>query len=224
MAIVLLILFSGCDTFDKNYIVFKQEDEILKAFYYTEEGEKIPQVGFVQMAIVDEIPDIQYVSLQVNIKNTGEVPLRDFTITGTPSQFNDALSDFQLTELSIEDSSTYETLLIDIDTLPSGDVKFSVDIIADSDVGIVTKSASLTINIQKPICSDGTQLNECSSTKPYYCENAELIQKASICGCETTYQVSGNQCILPYECVVNEDCVQSSSGSCVPKTVKTVNV
>ena len=32
-------------------------------------------------------------------------------------------------------------------------------------------------------CSDGTLFGECSSNKPYYCDNGNLIENCSVCGC-----------------------------------------
>ncbi|GEM_PF-3087554 len=46
-------------------------------------------------------------------------------------------------------------------------------------------------------CSDGTLLNQCSSTKPKFCSNGNLINKASQCGCPAGLVVSGEACVLP---------------------------
>jgi len=43
-------------------------------------------------------------------------------------------------------------------------------------------------------CSDDTLYGECSENRPKYCENGNLIDKASLCGCFTGYEVSGNRC------------------------------
>lgn len=51
---------------------------------------------------------------------------------------------------------------------------------------------------KKPIvqkCIDGTPYGECSTNKPKYCENGSLIDKASLCGCPLSYEISDNQCI-----------------------------
>lgn len=48
-------------------------------------------------------------------------------------------------------------------------------------------------------CNDGTPFNKCSKTNPYFCSNGNLVQKASICGCEIGIAVRGYQCISPYE-------------------------
>ena len=44
-------------------------------------------------------------------------------------------------------------------------------------------SLSNTTTEKIPICGDGTFYNTCSLTKPYFCNEGVLIEKASICGC-----------------------------------------
>lgn len=52
-------------------------------------------------------------------------------------------------------------------------------------------------------CSDKTYIGECSTTKPQYCQNGELIKKCSVCGC-----TAGNEC--------------KTDGSCAKKSKKPV--
>ena len=47
-------------------------------------------------------------------------------------------------------------------------------------------------------CSDGTPYNQCSTNKPSYCENGNLINKCSTCGCP-----SGKQCQSNGGCTVS---------------------
>ena len=47
-------------------------------------------------------------------------------------------------------------------------------------------------------CGDGTPYNECSITKPYFCDGGFLIEKASACGCEGS-SINGETCLLPYQ-------------------------
>ncbi len=48
--------------------------------------------------------------------------------------------------------------------------------------------------IQK--CIDGTSYNQCSISKPEYCEDGKLVDKASLCGCLSGYEIyDDNQCI-----------------------------
>lgn len=53
-------------------------------------------------------------------------------------------------------------------------------------------------------CSDGTPYGECSSNKPMYCDNGKLVEKASLCGCPSGYDVYGDLCIrkLSKNCVI----------------------
>ncbi len=44
-------------------------------------------------------------------------------------------------------------------------------------------------------CSDNTRYNECSQNKPYYCEDGNLVKKASICGCPQGLQINGTECV-----------------------------
>lgn len=52
---------------------------------------------------------------------------------------------------------------------------------------------------EKPIvqkCADGTLYGQCSANKPKYCENGNLIEKASLCGCPSGYKISDNSCTI----------------------------
>ncbi len=46
-------------------------------------------------------------------------------------------------------------------------------------------------------CSDGTPANQCSFSKPLFCNNGVLISLASICGCPAGQIISGNNCVSP---------------------------
>lgn len=44
-------------------------------------------------------------------------------------------------------------------------------------------------------CTDGTPYGQCSPNKPKYCDNGNLIEKASLCGCPLGYEILDNHCI-----------------------------
>ncbi|MEM4326655.1 MAG: hypothetical protein QXZ13_00605 [Candidatus Diapherotrites archaeon] len=43
-------------------------------------------------------------------------------------------------------------------------------------------------------CSDGTENNNCSEKKPYYCENGSLKENCLVCGCEEGYYCNEGKC------------------------------
>lgn len=43
-------------------------------------------------------------------------------------------------------------------------------------------------------CSDQTPYSSCSTEKPYYCVNGELLKKAFTCGCPEGYEVNFQDC------------------------------
>ncbi len=49
-------------------------------------------------------------------------------------------------------------------------------------------------------CADGTLLNKCSNTRPMYCMNGLLVEKASLCGCPDGYAVDQSRCIKVERC------------------------
>lgn len=49
---------------------------------------------------------------------------------------------------------------------------------------------------QKQECADGTLYGQCSINEPQYCDNGNLVNKASLCGCSSGYKISDNQCII----------------------------
>lgn len=50
-----------------------------------------------------------------------------------------------------------------------------------------------------PTCNDGTQYDQCSPLKSYYCLGGVLIQNASICGCSNFTKQEGDKCISKYQ-------------------------
>jgi hypothetical protein len=53
--------------------------------------------------------------------------------------------------------------------------------------------------LQKPVCGDGTDYDECSNRKPYFCSNGTLIEKASICGCFENLTINGDSCFSQHQ-------------------------
>jgi len=56
---------------------------------------------------------------------------------------------------------------------------------------------------EKPVvqkCTDGTSYGKCSTDKPKYCENGNLVDKVSFCGCPSGYEISNNQCVIKIAC------------------------
>lgn len=61
-------------------------------------------------------------------------------------------------------------------------------------------NAVTTTNIKiSPKCSDGTDYNSCSSNKPFYCLEGNLIEKPEICGCAYEFVWVLNKCVSIYE-------------------------
>ena len=56
-----------------------------------------------------------------------------------------------------------------------------------------------SINLTKRICNDGTFYNNCSEIKPFYCDDGNLIERASICGCNNVATQRIDSCITPYK-------------------------
>ena len=48
-------------------------------------------------------------------------------------------------------------------------------------------------------CGDGTSYNECSSRKPYFCEEGILVENASVCGCSNLTEIRNGSCISKYQ-------------------------
>ncbi|MFH1442554.1 MAG: hypothetical protein ABIG96_00815 [Candidatus Micrarchaeota archaeon] len=64
--------------------------------------------------------------------------------------------------------------------------------------GTACSSANVKVNQNTAEkCSDGTQFGSCSISKPKYCDDGYLIDRASICGCPDGKVQSGEKCITP---------------------------
>jgi len=49
------------------------------------------------------------------------------------------------------------------------------------------------------VCGDGTFYDSCSLTKPYFCSNGILLEKAFICGCSDLLRKEGDKCVSNYQ-------------------------
>jgi subtilisin family serine protease len=56
------------------------------------------------------------------------------------------------------------------------------------------RSEAKTVQYGGPACIDGTPYNQCSATKPVYCDNGTLVGKCSVCGCPVNQTCSNNAC------------------------------
>ncbi len=54
-------------------------------------------------------------------------------------------------------------------------------------------------NNNTPNCNDGTIEGGCSNIKPYLCINGTLIEKASVCGCLNSSEISNDLCLSVYQ-------------------------
>lgn len=71
-------------------------------------------------------------------------------------------------------------------------------------LNFATKHSTVTLTLKGVAsCSDGTLYSSCSSNRPYYCDNGNLIKKSSICGC-TLGKSSADDCTI--ECSSASDC------------------
>jgi len=61
------------------------------------------------------------------------------------------------------------------------------------------KSKDIIHVLKRESCLDGTSYNQCSRTKPKYCENGKLINNCKLCGCPPPGKYS-------YMCQVNGGC------------------
>ena len=53
--------------------------------------------------------------------------------------------------------------------------------------------------MKEEACGDGTPYNSCSSTKPYFCLDGELMDLAYICGCPDGFAKKDNVCTSSYQ-------------------------
>lgn len=48
-------------------------------------------------------------------------------------------------------------------------------------------------------CGDGSSHNTCSSRMPYFCEEGQLVEKASVCDCPELLSIEGDSCVSKYQ-------------------------
>jgi hypothetical protein len=62
-------------------------------------------------------------------------------------------------------------------------------------LGLFLSGCCTFLTQENQACSGGTPSDSCTSAPPTYCSNGHLIQKASVCGCGTGYDVVGDFCM-----------------------------
>lgn len=55
------------------------------------------------------------------------------------------------------------------------------------------------LNKKNPTCGDDAPYDACSLTKPYFCSDGILIEKASVCGCPDILTKEGDSCASVYQ-------------------------
>lgn len=80
-----------------------------------------------------------------------------------------------------------------------------------NDVNIFCSNTSLDANCNKK-CTDGTFYGQCSSKRPYICENGELINNCKACGCDVNFYCYNTICST-----CKENWVCSEWNECVNK-------
>jgi hypothetical protein len=61
----------------------------------------------------------------------------------------------------------------------------------------INVSQNISVNEATPLCSDGTSYGSCSIENPKYCDNGQLIDKCSLCGCLSENECQGNESCAP---------------------------
>lgn len=70
----------------------------------------------------------------------------------------------------------------------------------------------ITIQAQQQ-CTDGTFFGQCSPTRPLFCNNGVLINRATSCGCPGNQVASGDNCVTQAQQTCSDG---TSSGQCSP--------
>jgi len=63
-------------------------------------------------------------------------------------------------------------------------------------IGLI--SVGYLYSSKEDLCGDETLYGNCSSNKPYFCDNGGLISKADFCGCPEGFYVSGEECFSEF--------------------------
>jgi len=161
------------------------EGGMLQVHYYDANGNEIvPGTGEL-MSIVGGTPKVHSIGFDINVQNTGAVPLENVRLTSSsPAEFTTSLSSATPQTLAATDpppgpfTMLWQSDLIDPIPLEAyvQPVQFCVSVDADYRGGtgevLVAgeKSDCLGLTILPDQCPDGTPRGECSPSTPFYCE------------------------------------------------------
>jgi len=71
-------------------------------------------------------------------------------------------------------------------------------------------------------CEDGTLHNSCSSKRPFFCNNGELVKSLEACGCSDGERIYENKCIEIIECIdgsLHPECSEDKPYQCLEGTL-----
>lgn len=141
---ILVLLIGGGYFLYKTYV--KSNDGITINTYY--DKNKVPIKGLKQ-AIIGGVGGVQYVTLDVNAKNTDTVPLDIKIVDATPSLFKSTLP-VDIKTVQPGDTVTWTSGLVDISSFVNTQTTFSVVLRASSSLRkSLDKPQSLTLTIDE---------------------------------------------------------------------------
>ncbi|RLJ08214.1 MAG: hypothetical protein DRP16_01850, partial [Candidatus Aenigmatarchaeota archaeon] len=70
---------------------------------------------------------------------------------------------------------------------------------------VIVESGGTTTGSAGQTCSDGTPYGQCSANKPKYCENGNLVNRCSVCGCPPDYTCQESGKCKPNTCITTQE-------------------
>ena len=72
-------------------------------------------------------------------------------------------------------------------------------------------------------CTATLKSGDCSSPKPFYCDNGKIVRRSDICGCPSGWRTNGTDCAYAFPCnegTLSPDCsIQNKSYQCLNGTL-----
>jgi hypothetical protein len=156
-----------------------------------------------RQSTIGGISGVEYISFDTIIFNIGNIQIQDIYLASIePIELRRVLSSKTISVLLPGQQTNWSSGLISIEQLEGRSLNFSVTVQGKyfNESGFIeniTKMGIRSLEIRPDICTDGTPWDTCSNSKPQKCINGTLVNKASLCGCNSGYDVIGENCIAP---------------------------
>lgn len=219
IVIVILVALGGIYLINKGN---SENESAISITGYYDANHNLIKSG---MAIVGGVPNVQYITLSVNVKNTDTVPLTLSMVDATPISFKNALGTNTLT-IQPGASGKWDSSQIEVTPFIGKSQIFTVKVKASSSSRVnVEKDSSLTLKIEpdstsasfevKVVSSNGGTGTDLSCVEAWSCTTGACVNgiKTKICTDANDCGTTSSRPALSESCTISSSSFDTNAGT-----------